>query len=217
MSKLEDLKLYIQENKEEAVDHCESIFDLANYSDEALFYSLIFCLLVPAGNARRAVHGVHILKNSNYANVSIDDLTLYNLLRSYVRFPKQKVSRVINFKRESKAIIRWLRINYSVLDSTTLRQELSSRVPGLGYKAASHFLRNIGITDLAIIDVHILKYREYYMPQGKRTFLPTSPKKYLELEKYFRHWSIFLGLTVAHLDWIIWCKESGNAVTALDC
>lgn len=218
MDKLTELKIYIEKNREAAIAHCNEMFDLSRYNDEEIFYRVVFCLLVPAGNARKTDDCLVRLRQIDYMNKSIDELTLYNILRPYIRFPRQKTVRLHSFKRGVKGFLRYLRENYRKNSGAYLREALVNRVAGMGFKAASHFLRNMGITELAIIDTHILKYRTYYMPEDKQNYLPTSPKKYMELEKYFQKWAQEeFGLTVSHLDWLIWCKESGNEVTALDC
>lgn len=54
-------------------------------------------------------------------------------------------------------------------------------------------------------------------PVDLQEYIAASPKKYMELEKYFKIWAQSMDLEPAYLDWLIWCKESGNSVTALDC
>lgn len=218
MDKLAELKKYIELNKDVAITHCQQVFDISQYNDEEIFYRVVFCLLVPAGSARKTDDCLVRLRQIDYMHQSIDELSLYNILRPYIRFPKQKTVRLHSFKRMAKGFISYLRKNYAEDNGPYLRQALVDRVAGMGFKAASHFLRNMGVTDLAIIDTHILKYRIYYMPRGKQDYMPSSPKKYLELEENFKVWAREeFGLTAAHLDWLIWCKESGNAVNALDC
>jgi N-glycosylase/DNA lyase len=217
MDKLTELKEYIAENKQIAVNHCKQVFDLTRYNDTEIFYRVIFCLLVPAGSAKKTNDCLVRLRQIDYINKSIDELSLYEILRPYIRFPRQKTVRLHSFKRSAKGFIRYLRQNYKANNGSYLRQALVDRVAGMGFKAASHFLRNMGVTDLAIIDTHILKYRPFYMPREKQDYLPSSPKKYLELEKYFQIWAQSMDLEPAYLDWLIWTKESGNSVTALDC
>lgn len=217
MNKLKELETYISNNKTRAVEHCKQIFVLNKLSDEHIFYMAVFCLLVPAGNAKKTHQCVMKLQQLDYINRSIDDISLYSVLKPYIRFPRQKAVRLHSFKRISKGFIKILRKEFTLDSNEKLRQGLVDRVSGMGYKAASHFLRNLGVQDLAIIDTHILKYRPYFMPENLKEVLPTSQKNYLLLEKYFRLWAKELNLSVAHLDWLIWCKESGNDVTALDC
>jgi N-glycosylase/DNA lyase len=101
--------------------------------------------------------------------------------------------------------------------SSELRDYLINRVNGMGYKAASHFLRDIGALDLAIVDTHVLKYKPYFMPKDKQHYEPGSPKQYLEIEKYFSEWAYKeFDMAPAYLDWFIWTLESGNGITSLE-
>jgi len=217
MGKLEALKQYVEQNREAAIKHCAETFRFDQYTDSDLFYRAVFCLLVPAGNAKRAEECLKQLQAIDYQNKPVDSISLYTMLRPYIRFPEQKAIRLHSFKKMSRGFIAYLRKNYGSVDGAYLRQALVQRVSGMGLKAASHFLRNMGVTDLAIIDTHILKYRVCFMPQYEQQCLPTSPANYLKLEEHFRVWAHeTFNLTVAQADWLIWCFESGNAVTDLN-
>jgi thermostable 8-oxoguanine DNA glycosylase len=63
-------------------------------------------------------------------------------------------------------------------------------------KAASHFLRNQGAQELAIIDVHILKFLEHPPPKNRR--------EYLALEALFKARAQDTMLTPAELDVYLW-------------
>lgn len=218
MSKLETLKEYININRSAGIDHMRKVFNIKLLSDEDIFYQLVFCLLVPAGNAKRTDIAVKILKDLNYYTNEINDLSLYNFIKEYVRFPKQKTRRLHSFKRSVKPIIKFIKKNLQDgRDSSRLRDGLVSRINGLGYKAASHFLRNVGIRDLAIIDTHVLKYRKYFMPENMRDYKPTSPNRYWIIEEYFNQWAENeFNLAPAELDWFLWTFESGNGITSLE-
>jgi len=218
MTRLKELKKYIQENRETGLAYCSQIFNLTRLNEPDLFYHLVFCLLVPAGNARKTDQAVKLLKERNYLNKYIDDISLYYLIRSYVRFPRQKAVRLHSFKATAKSFIKGLK---SMLEGNTeaseLRDYLRNRVKGMGYKASSHFLRDIGVLNLAILDTHVLKYKPYFMPKNKQDYEPGRAKHYLEMEKYFSKWARKeFDMAPAHLDWFVWCKESGNPITALE-
>jgi len=83
-------------------------------------------------------------------------------------------------------------------------------VKGLGYKEASHFLRNIGLgEDLAILDRHILKNLALL---GVIAEVPESPSKrlYLEIEKQMTAFSCKVGIPMGQLDLLLWYKEAGE-------
>lgn len=90
------------------------------------------------------------------------------------------------------------------------REWLVENVKGLGYKEASHFLRNIGLgEELAILDRHILKN---LLLLGVIAELPRSPTKrlYLEIEKEMAAFSSRTGIPMGQLDLLLWYKEAGE-------
>ena len=217
MSKLANLKKYIDKNKSRAIKHMDKVFDISRFSDENIFYMLTFCILVPAGKATRCNDAVTGLKMLNYYNKGLSRKILSKLLTPLIRFPKQKMERLISLHNKKEDIIFLVRSYARKLSPIELRDALVKEVDGLGYKAASHFLRNLGVNELAIIDVHILKYSEYFFHSSIST-IPSVKNKYELVESFFNKWAEKeFDLCPSQLDWLIWCMESGNDVEALDC
>lgn len=79
--------------------------------------------------------------------------------------------------------------------SKVTREELVSKIPGIGMKLASMFLRNTRGEDYAVIDVHL---KRYLKEQGKLR------KNYLENEKILKEIARKRGMSVAELDFLIW-------------
>jgi len=98
----------------------------------------------------------------------------------------------------------------SFTDAAAAREWLVENVKGLGYKEASHFLRNIGLgEELAILDRHILKNLALL---GVIKEVPTSLTKraYLEIEKKMTAFSQEANIPLGHLDLLLWYKEAGE-------
>jgi len=90
-----------------------------------------------------------------------------------------------------------------------MREFLVRNIKGMGYKEASHFLRNIGLGEnLAILDRHILKN---LISLGVIDSIPKTltRKKYLKIEKKMREFAKDIGIPMAHLDLVLWFKEAG--------
>ena len=94
------------------------------------------------------------------------------------------------------------------LDRNTIREWLVNNIKGIGYKEASHFLRNIGFDDYAIIDFHIIDILTRYKIIEKPKYL--SKKKYLEIEEILRKIAKQTNLTLAELDLYLWYMETGK-------
>ena len=89
-----------------------------------------------------------------------------------------------------------------------MRDELVALVSGLGMKEASHFLRNIGKTNVTIIDRHILKnfVRYRIIPECPKTI---SRKNYLLLERAFEAFADELHIPPDEFDLLLWSNETG--------
>ncbi|MFX0023913.1 MAG: N-glycosylase, partial [Candidatus Hermodarchaeota archaeon] len=85
---------------------------------------------------------------------------------------------------------------------------LVKNVKGIGYKEASHFLRNIGYTEYAIVDFHIvdLLVKHNFIEKPKTM----TKSKYLEIEKILKSIGSELELNMAELDLYLWYLETGK-------
>ena len=90
------------------------------------------------------------------------------------------------------------------------REWLVKNVKGLGYKEASHFLRNIGLGfELAILDRHIMKN---LMKYGVIDEIPEclSKKCYLFFEEKMKEFSEKVNIPMSDLDLLFWSEETGE-------
>jgi N-glycosylase/DNA lyase len=90
-----------------------------------------------------------------------------------------------------------------------MREFLVKNIRGLGYKEASHFLRNIGHgKNFAILDRHILKNLKIL---GIIDVVPKSLARnhYLDIEDKMALFSNRIEIPLSHLDFVLWYKEAG--------
>jgi len=91
------------------------------------------------------------------------------------------------------------------------REWLVENVKGIGFKEASHFMRNVGYKNLAILDRHILNLMlENGFIEEKSASL--NKKKYLEIEEKFRILSKKLKMSPAKLDLYMWYLKTGRVL-----
>ena len=81
-------------------------------------------------------------------------------------------------------------------------------VKGLGYKEASHFLRNTGRKNVAIIDFHIADLLENHRLIEKPKTI--SKAKYLEIENVLKKIGMKAGMHQSELDLYLWYMETGK-------
>ncbi|MGV8089143.1 MAG: N-glycosylase/DNA lyase [Methanothrix sp.] len=200
-------KLYdpVKDRIEERLEEFRHIWETA--SDEDLFRELVFCLLTPQSKARICWRAVERLEKKCLITSGEPCQVQEELVG--VRFNQRKAEYVCLAR--SMFSHRSLRTTLAGFSShAAAREWLVANVLGLGYKEASHFLRNIGLgEDLAILDRHILKNLALL---GVIDKVPQSPTKrlYIEIEKQMTVFSCQAGIPMGQLDLLLWYKEAGE-------
>jgi N-glycosylase/DNA lyase len=83
------------------------------------------------------------------------------------------------------------------------------RIKGLGYKEASHFLRNIGLSGYAILDKHILRsLAELGVIESAQP--PTTRTRYLDTEERLRRFARDIRIDFDELDLVLWSMKTGE-------
>ena len=175
-----------------------------------LFCELAFCLFTPQSKAKSCSEAVsRLVDNDLILSGSSDQLSdELNIVR--FRYTKAKnliAARDIFLKNGELSFKVKLEQFQSSLET---RDWLVQNVKGMGYKEASHFLRNIGMgQNLAILDRHILKNLSI---MGVIDDIPNSmtPKKYLEIEKKLLSFAEDIKIPADHLDLLLWYKQTGE-------
>ena len=176
-------------------------------SEEDLFRELVFCLLTPQSRARLCWSSVERLTERCLLAAGEPDPIREEL--KGVRFSKRKAEYICQARRtfQSPPLKSRLKDFESAFQA---REWLVHNVLGLGYKEASHFLRNIGRGgDLAILDRHILKNLQL-MGVIENVPASLSRKTYLEIEERMREFSCRIRIPMDHLDLLLWYKEAGE-------
>ena len=178
--------------------------------DYAMFKEFIFCLLTPQSKAKICWDAVERMEQKSLL-MNGDYREILECLEG-VRFRNKKAEYIINSRAIflDNAIPMVKPIISRFKSPEEARDFLVKDVKGMGYKEASHFLRNIGCGEnLAILDRHILKNLKFL---GKIKHIPQSISRriYMELENIFLRTAEELDIPPAHLDLLLWFKESGE-------
>jgi N-glycosylase/DNA lyase len=177
--------------------------DFSNVKKEDYFYEACFCLLTPQSSAKSCWNAILKLKENNFLNKNFNPV-IY--LSDRIRFHINKSKYLIEFKEKWNLIQKNLE---EIKNSKELREFLVKNVKGYGYKEGSHFLRNIGYKNLAILDRHILKNLNKLNIINE---IPKSltPKKYFEIENKFIDFSNKVNIPIDELDLLFWSYETGE-------
>ncbi len=84
-------------------------------------------------------------------------------------------------------------------------------IKGLGYKEASHFLRNIGLRGYAILDKHVLRSM-YELAVTHTPDPPSTRARYLATEEKLREYAKQIGIDFDELDLVLWSLKTGEVL-----
>ena len=170
------------------------------------FYELAYCLMTPQTSAESVGKVIEELKKISFHSQPVDPEPILRNRGTYIRFHRTKSKHLLKLKDEFPLIASFVTRSIS---PDELREWLVKNVKGLGYKEATHFLRNIGRNGgLTILDRHILRNLKRY---GAVRSLPgsLSRKRYLSIERAFVRFADRVGIPVDELDLLFWSMETG--------
>lgn len=170
------------------------------------FYEMIYCLCTPMSKAVNALKVQEKLQSLNYINKEADISSILRNPEHYIRFHNQKAKFIQYNKSQFEKIYPIINRNSSPIEK---RKELVDLIMGFGFKEASHFLRNIGIFGLAILDRHILKNLVNFQIIPK-DYKINSYKNYREIENKFVNFAEKLNMNVEELDLLLWARQTGE-------
>ena len=189
----------------------EEIFSLGKPKD--IFYELVYCILAAGTSAELALKTVKIITEKDliiYATEAeiIKELKkcyrFYNIRGKYIYNAREYIN--LNYSFDIRKLINQFD------NSITIRNELAQNkeIKGIGMKASSHFLRNIGFKDLAILDIHILSLMKE-MSLIPKNFKLTI-KNYEKTEDILRKLSHQINIDLPELDLTLWFMKTNKII-----
>ncbi len=203
---LNELRRLIETDIKRLVDEkIRSFIQLRSKDITEIFKELCFCILAAGYSAEKSLR---IQERINDGFLKLPEKELVEELRRLGhRYPETRAKYIVRARRKLDQVKNVLD---TLVDCKQIREWLVENIDGLGYKEASHFLRNIGCLEVAIIDFHILNLLERYEITEKPRTL--TRKKYLEIEKTLEEISRIVGLKPGELDLYLWYMETGKIV-----
>jgi len=183
------------------------LVDFSRVPTSEYFYELAYCLMTPQSSAAHAESVVNVLRIENFFENGFNPESILRKKEHYIRFHKNKAKYLLENRLKLEAILATLSNGHS---GANVREWLVKHVKGLGYKEATHFLRNIGRNEgLAILDRHILRNLQRF-GAIRRVPASLSKKKYLVIEKRFKEFSEMIEIPLDELDLLFWSMETGE-------
>jgi N-glycosylase/DNA lyase len=179
-------------------------------SDERLWEEMVFCFFTGGCSAKMGLRSIEavrpLLMNGTQAEIE-------QALLGKHRYPRARARYIVETRdfllKNYGMQIRQLLSSFN--DPLKRRDWLAKEkgIKGLGYKEASHFLRNIGFRGYAILDKHILRcLAELKIINDESP--PKSRAKYLEIEQKLKDFSKYLKIDFDEMDFVLWSIKTGE-------
>jgi len=178
--------------------------------DEAIFKELCFCILAANSSAEMGMKSLAAIED---IVLEADLSTIQARLNRGFRYWRVRPSYIVHtrnyLKREFGFKLRELLQSFSNPESRRTFLAKNKDIKGIGMKEASHFLRNVGFRDYAILDKHI---RNCLSELGviRKTLKPLSSDRYRRIEGKMRIFSQSIGIGMDELDLLLWSRKTGR-------
>lgn len=200
--KISELKEGYRKRRREIRSRLKEFSRKRRASRDDLFLELCYCLCTPLSKAER-VYEI-ITKDNKHILMSHDQRDVAGFLKGNCRFHRNKSKYIV----DAREFVKRMKLPKDPLEA---REYFVKNVKGLGYKEASHFLRNIGYRGLAILDGHVLSMLHKF-GAIRTSERPTSRKRYLELEERTKAFAKKVKIDIDELDLLFWSMGTGKVL-----
>lgn len=179
-------------------------------TDEKLWEEMVFCFFTGGCSAKMGMKSIDAVRPL-LADGGQPELA--KALTGAHRYPNARSRYVVasrQFLREHCGLR--LREKLSGFDCRFERRDWLVKekgIKGLGYKEASHFLRNVGFKGYAILDKHVLRsLAELKIIDDPKP--PNTRVAYLRVEEKLKHLTEALGIDLDEMDLVLWSLKTGE-------
>ncbi len=208
----EKLKQSYEKKKDIIKQRMSEFEETYKKGDEAIFAELCFCIFTAGSSARSGLKCIDAINDIIITGSAID---IESRIEKCHRYPKARAEYLIHtreyLQREYNLKMRELIESFD--DKLALRDFFATNkgIKGIGYKEASHFLRNIGLKGYAILDIHILRsLHEFGLIDNPNP--PTTRKRYLEVEEKLKEFAKSIDIDFDELDLVLWSDRTGEVL-----
>ncbi len=181
-------------------------------SDARLWEEMVYCIFTAGASAKMGLRSVEAVRPL-LARGQQQAMTRALVAAGAHRFPNARPAYVVTtreYLQSSFSMGLRERLN-SFRDPFERRDWLATepRIKGLGYKEASHYLRNIGFKGYSILDKHIVRcLAELGVIDSPKP--PANRQRYLETESRMRQFAAATGIDFDELDLVLWSIKTGE-------
>jgi N-glycosylase/DNA lyase len=191
-------------------------FDLVwrEASDARLWEELVYCIFTAGASARMGLKSVAALSSLLFDGEP-EEMTRVLKKTGAHRFPAARPRYIVCTRN-------YFRVNFDMALRTKLRSfsdpverrdwlAQEKQIKGLGYKEASHFLRNIGVKGHAILDKHVMRcLSEVGVIDAAKP--PANRRRYLDIEQAYLRFAKDIRINSDELDLVLWSMKTGEVL-----
>jgi len=183
-------------------------------SDLQLWEELVYCIFTAGASARMGLKAVDAVRPFLIEG-DAEAMTKALVAAGAHRFPVARPGYIVvtrNYLRANCEMSLRRKLG-SFKDPIKRRDWLAQekQVKGLGYKEASHYLRNIGLSGYAILDKHVLScLQDLKVIDSAKP--PASRARYLEVEDKLRSFARDIKIDFDELDLVLWSMKTGEVL-----
>jgi N-glycosylase/DNA lyase len=180
-------------------------------SDVKLFEELVFCIFTAGCSAKMGLNSIEKIRSSLAKG---SHLQLENKLVGSHRYPRARSGYIVHTRKYlHEECSMKLRDKLESFENDRIGRRdffaVNKGIKGIGYKEASHFLRNIGYFGYAILDKHILRTL-HELNIIDSPLPPSTKKKYLAVEELMLNFADRIKIDFDELDLLLWSNKTGE-------
>lgn len=177
-------------------------------SDERLWEEMVFCFFTGGCSAKMGLRSVEAVRPLLTAGTRED---LARALTGVHRYPNARSGYIVasrDFLQKDCGMNLRAKLE-SFGDPQERRDWLVREIKGLGYKEASHYLRNIGLPGYGILDKHVLRcMAELKLIEDPKP--PNSRSRYLTIETTLKKFADQIKIDFDEMDLVLWSIKTGE-------
>jgi len=207
--KIKELIAQYKRKKKEIKKRLSEFKKLRRASNKRIFEELCYCILTANASAEMGIRTMSVLRHHLFDDIE----NIKKILReTRYRFPNKRAEYIVKtreyFENEFNFKIR------EKIESMKNKEELrdfftNKNIKGIGYKEASHFLRNIGFSGYCILDKHILSCLHEF-GVIKEIIVPKNKREYIEIENKMKEFAREIKIPIDDLDLLLWSRKTGK-------
>lgn len=179
-------------------------------TDERLWEEMVFCFFTGGCSAKMGLRSIEAVRPLLLSGTR-EEIT--QALVGRHRYPNARGRYVVTSREFLKKDCGMrLRARLESFEDDLKRRDWLVKekgIKGLGYKEASHYLRNIGFTGYAILDKHVLRCLAE-LKIIKEPKPPNTRLKYLKIEILLKKFADRLKIDFDEMDLVLWSMKTGE-------